>query len=114
MDTLDQYPAAVNGGLAIILAALTPWLLKHGISADSANAILKDVLGLGTAVLAVWRVFVIHKTVTPVANPKNNVGQPLVPAPITGPAPVVLPSTANTTPVQVSTTEIPPVTPPTP
>lgn len=87
---VSNNPVAVNGALSIIAAVLTPLLAKRGFDNDGIQSILTGIGSIATAALAVWGVFRARAQVTPLANPKNNAGQPLTPdTPPVPPAPAV-------------------------
>lgn len=76
----EQYPVIVNGVVAIIMAFLSPVLIHYGIDSSGVQSVGAAIGGILLAIISVVSVVLAHRKVTPVANPKNNDGTPLVPA----------------------------------
>jgi len=87
----DQ-PVLTFGSAAGAGAALSVLLVQAGLDADAAGRWGALACAAATFGLAVWSLFAARARVTPVADPVDNAGQPLLPAVVaytqgnTGPA----------------------------
>jgi hypothetical protein len=76
---MDLNPVGTNGVIAIVSAVLTPILLHLGLDAEGAGQAIGVLVSIATGVLTIYHMVAVRRKVTPVANPHNNIGQPLTP-----------------------------------
>lgn len=75
----DEQPVKVNATISLVLMVIAPLLVKYGVSQDAATEVLTTGLGIAAGCVAIWRQVVTHRKVTPLAKPRNDAGEVLVP-----------------------------------
>lgn len=70
-------PVALTNGLITLIEASLAMAVGFGLdwTAEQVGLVMAVVVAVGNLITTFW----VRSQVTPVANPRNNVGQPLVP-----------------------------------